>query len=280
MKRAAILIVKLCTVGTLFLLSGFDDCGCGSNGPPSCSVPVPVPGVYEVNYSDSNGNTQNTFLTSDGSVLFIPDCSQIVSQNSADPSFACNLICPADITVISHHIDLPSIAVNFATPGAANCSAGEAITCSPASGSGFAVSQEVNCSAADGHKIDAACSFRVNIFQECLQDDQDPNVSLAFSGINAGSGGVVSFTFRCDGDTFSGPATWTHIGNTYHLQLYFNPSIQTYLGLIADFDPIAKTAKATLTKPDRSTCTLNDSNTDHGNCGFTSVSSAGNRRTK
>ena len=88
-----------------------------------------------------------------------------------------------------------STLVNFATPVATDNCSGVTVVCNPPSGSMFPVgTTSVTCTATDAASNTAQCSFAVNVFSFCLQDDSSPG-NVVFVNATTGdylfcSGGV------------------------------------------------------------------------------------------
>jgi hypothetical protein len=86
--------------------------------------------------------------------------------------------------------------VNYPNPTTAGTCAGASVACSPPPGSTFPVgATTVTCTATDASGNTAQCTFQVNVFSLCLQDETNPgNVVL----INTQTGDYV---FCCGGVT-------------------------------------------------------------------------------
>jgi hypothetical protein len=121
------------------------------------------------------------------------------------PCGACQITCPPDQTVAGGLVSCPiagSATVNYPAPVTTG-TCGVA-TCSPASGSVFPVgTTTVTCTTTAG----PSCSFNVNLFSFCLQDDSTPGNRVL---VNAQTG---DFSFCCDGVPIaSGKGTLTTRG--------------------------------------------------------------------
>src|SRR4030095_3657494 len=87
-----------------------------------------------------------------------------------------------------------------------NCSV-SSVVCSPASGSIFPVgTTTVTCTATDSSGNTATCSFTVNVFNGCLQDDSNPRTVVLFNTVTG------DYRFCCNGTTFTGRGAVSQVG--------------------------------------------------------------------
>lgn len=86
-------------------------------------------------------------------------------------------------------------AVSYAYPSVTeNCAGGLAVTCTPPTGSTFAVgSTTVNCTATDGAGNVATCSFQLNVFSLCMVDDTNPGNVVFMNAITG------DYRYCCNG---------------------------------------------------------------------------------
>jgi hypothetical protein len=123
------------------------------------------------------------------------------SNNTGTCSFTVKIIdaqapvftngCPAAVTVTTQ-ASCPfatSAAASFTAPAAIDNCPGVTVSCNPPSGSQFPVgTTTVTCTATDASNNTATCTFGVNIFSFCLQDDSSPG-NVVF--VNAMTGDYV-----------------------------------------------------------------------------------------
>ena len=142
--------------------------------PPSASVFNK--GVTTVMCTASNGVGNNA------------TCSFTVTVNDTQPPVFPNG-CGAPITLTAQ-ASCPfaaSTAVSFTTPTATdNCTPAPTVVCSPPAGSMFPVgTTTVTCTATDASNNTTQCTFPVNVFSFCLQDDSNSG-NVVF--VNAATG--------------------------------------------------------------------------------------------
>lgn len=159
------------------------------------------------------------------------------------------ITCPANVTAVVNQAVCPPpgcMVVNFPTP--AVCP-GATITCTPASGSCFAVgTTSVTCVATDRSGNPASCSFSVSVFDVSLQDDSNPGNALLF---NSKTG---DYRYCCGGTVFTGRGKVSIQGCTVTLQ-----HITTDRRVQASTDKGAFRGTASLqTPPGTIRCTITD----------------------
>src|SRR5262249_46629785 len=95
------------------------------------------------------------------------------------------ITCPADRNVATGLPGAMSVTVTYPSPGVtANC-LGATFVCSPPSGASFSLGTTmVICTATDSGGRTASCSFKVTVFDVCIQDDKNSDFLLfnSFTG--------------------------------------------------------------------------------------------------
>src|SRR5439155_1516246 len=156
-----------CVSNVTFAVTATDNCGTATVTctPASGSSFALGPSTVNCSASDGHGNTAT--------------CSFTVTVSDTDAPV---ITCPADISVSTSGGTCASN-VTFAVTATDNCGTA-AVTCTPASGSSFALGPTtVTCSANDGHGNSAACTFTVTV-----SDAEAPviacpaNISVSTSG--------------------------------------------------------------------------------------------------
>jgi hypothetical protein len=165
--------------------------------------------------------------------------------------------CPANLVKTISLGGGTCMVVNYATPVATDNCSGATVICSPASGSCFPVGvTTVNCTATDASGNTALCSFTVNIFDICLQDDSNPGSALSINSLTG------EYRFCCSGTTYTGIGTITKKGSTVTLE-YTDSTRRVY----AKVDKAAGTATAWLQQPPgTNVCTITDRNMANNSC--------------
>jgi hypothetical protein len=103
--------------------------------------------------------------------------------------------------------------VNYAQPAVTDNCPGIAVACSPPSGSCFLVgTTTVTCTATDASVNTASCSFTVNVFDICIQDDSNAATVLLLNSVTG------EYRFCCNGQAFTGTGTITKKGNLVVLE--------------------------------------------------------------
>ena len=168
---------------------------------PPCSITCPssivssnTPGLCGavVTYTPPSGPSCGPIACSPPSGSFFPQGSTtVICEPAAGP--ACSftvtvadtqppsITCPANVTAVTP-AGSASAVVNFDAPTATDNCASVTTTCTPPAGSSFSVGvTTVTCTARDATGNSASCAFTVTVFDVCLQDDSNPQVSLVFN---------------------------------------------------------------------------------------------------
>lgn len=124
------------------------------------------------------GNTLVTLTVTDNHTVSSQCQATVTAVDTAPPVFTNG--CPAAITIAAQ-ASCPfatSTLANLGTPAATdNCTANPSVVCNPPSGSMFPVgTTTVTCTATDASNNATRCTFPVNVFSLCLQDDSNPSV--------------------------------------------------------------------------------------------------------
>jgi len=118
-------------------------------------------------------------------------CSFTVTVNDTQPPVFPNG-CPMGITRAAQATCpfATSLMVTYTTPIATdNCGPAPTVVCTPPSGSTFPLgTTAVTCTATDSSRNTAICSFPVNIYSFCLQDDTNPGDAVF---VNAATGAYL-----------------------------------------------------------------------------------------
>jgi uncharacterized repeat protein (TIGR01451 family) len=233
-----------CAANVSFAPTTNDNCGVASVVcAPASGSSFPV-GTTTVNCTatDTAGNTAS--------------CSFTVKINDTQPP---QITCPANITTKTAQAGDSCVVVNYTTPTATdNCPLPpNAVVCTPASGSCFPRgTTTVTCTATDASGNTATCTFKVTVFDICLQDDGNPLMTVF---INSATG---DYRFCCNGTVFTGKGKMTIRGNTYTLE-----HNATDRRVLATDDESVHKGNASLQVPAGTTrCTLADRDTRGNTC--------------
>ena len=172
-----------CSAAVSFSPTGSDACPgvTFTSVPPSGSSFPLGPTTVNVTAHDGAGNTAT--------------CSFTVTVKDVTPPA---ITCPADIRQTS--LGGACVVVNYVAPAATEACSAAPVTCTPPSGSCFPVgTTTVTCSATDASANTGTCTFKVSIFDYCLEDDATGN-RLRVSSIS----GAWEFEICSKGQFFSG----------------------------------------------------------------------------
>jgi uncharacterized protein DUF4394/HYR domain-containing protein len=183
-------------------------------------------------------------------------CPFTITVNDIQPP---SITCPGNVTAVTPVTCPPSNStiVNFANPVGSNGCPGVTTSCTPPSGSIFALgATTVNCTATDTSGNTATCSFSVTVFNGCLQDDSDPKNVVLFNTVTG------EYRFCCGGTIFTGIASVLGKGCTFTLQ---HNAVDRRALIGVDF--AVRSGKASLQSPPGSTkCTIMDRNITNNTC--------------
>src|SRR5262249_17867643 len=83
------------------------------------------------------------------------------------------ITCPADLTVVTALPGDMNVVVNYPPPAVTDNCPGATVACSPPSGASFPLGMTtVNCTVTDSGGATASCSFKVTVWDVCIQDDR------------------------------------------------------------------------------------------------------------
>ncbi|MBS1786075.1 MAG: HYR domain-containing protein [Acidobacteria bacterium] len=134
------------------------------------------------------------------------NAAQVTVQASNPPPM---LTCPANVAAVVARPGDTSVVVMYSEPTVNDNCPGATVNCSPPSGASFPSGvTTVNCTVTDAGGATASCSFKVTVFDVCLQDDQSKDV-LLFNSLT----GDFQFT-RCGvgGFTIEGRGAINRVG--------------------------------------------------------------------
>jgi uncharacterized repeat protein (TIGR01451 family) len=181
------------------------------------SVPNGATATFEVVVKVNSGTPGNTIITNTATAdtsLIDPqpanDSKQ--AQTTVDP-VPPTITCPANVTGVTNTPGQASGTVNYAMPTAGDNCAVASVVCNPPSGTAFPVgSTTVTCTATDTAGNTATCTFKVTVFDICIQNNADASQVLL---INSFTGDYV---FCCQASLkVTGKGTVTKQGNTFTL---------------------------------------------------------------
>ncbi len=181
-------------------------------------------------------------------------CSFTVTVNDTQQP---SITCPPNITAKTPQAGNPCVVVNYATPVATDNCPSPTVVCTPPSGSCFPLgTTTVTCTATDTSGNTATCTFKVNVFDLCLQDDSNPSTVAL---INSFTG---DYRFCCNGVTYTGRGTMTIRGSAYTLE--HNPLDRRVL--VKDDEGVHKGSGSISAPPGTIRCTITDRNTQDNSC--------------
>jgi uncharacterized repeat protein (TIGR01451 family) len=222
---------------------------CPGVGSPSCtpaSGSTFTKGVTTVTctVTDSSANTGSctfTVTVTDTQVPVITCPANIIRTTAVS--------CPASVGLV----------VTYATPTASDNCGSVSVSCSPASGSTFPVgTTTVTCTANDGSNT-ASCTFKVKVFDACLQDNSNPGSVLFVNSLTG------EYAYCCNGQTYTGTGTISKKGCTVTLMV-----TTAQRRISASIDLSLKRGSASLQAPPGTTlCSINDSDMSNNACNCT-----------
>ncbi|MEN3334441.1 MAG: hypothetical protein V7641_3806 [Blastocatellia bacterium] len=234
-----------CTAVVNYTVTASDDC----DGPltPMCSPP---------SGSTFQKGTTTVTCTATNSSKNTSSCSFPVTVNDTQPP---QITCPANITLKSPQVGSGCVVVKYTTPTATdNCPLPpNPVTCTPPSGTCFPLGMTtVTCTATDSSGNTATCSFKVSVFDICVQDDSNPLIVVLVNSVTG------DYRFCCNGTAFTGKGKVTIRGSVYTLE--HNPADRRVL--VTDDESTHK-GSASLQVPAGTTrCTITDRDTRNNTC--------------
>jgi HYR domain/Right handed beta helix region len=234
-----------CTAVVNYTVTASDDCE--GSLTPSCSPP---------SGSTFQKGTTTVTCTATNSSKNTSSCSFPVTVNDTQPP---QITCPANINTKTPQVGNSCVVVTYTTPTATdNCPLPpNSVSCTPPSGSCFPRgTTTVTCTATDSSGNMATCSFKVTVFDICLQDDGNPLIVVF---VNSATG---DYRFCCNGTVFTGKGKVTVRGSVYTLE--HNPADRRVL--VTD-DESSHKGNASLQVPAGTTrCTISDRDTRNNTC--------------
>lgn len=234
-----------CTAIVNYTVTAIDNC----DGPVTATC-TPPPGT-----AFPKGTTTVTCTAKD-SLNNQSSCSFPVTINDTQPP---QLTCPANITAKTPQAGATCVVVNYTTPTATdNCPLPpNPVACTPPSGSCFPRgTTTVTCTATDASGNLATCSFKVSVFDICLQDDSNPLIVVL---VNSASG---DYRFCCNGTIFTGKGKVAIRGSVYTLE---HNTVDRRV--LASDDELTHRGTASLQSPVGTTrCTITDRDTRNNTC--------------
>jgi von Willebrand factor A domain-containing protein 7 len=137
----------------------------------------------------------------------------VVTSTVASNCQPVTINCPAPITTVTARPGDSGVVVNYTSPTVTGDCAPINIVCSPPSNTSFPVgTTTVTCTATDASSNTSSCSFTVNVFSFCLQDETNAG-NIVLVNAKPDSNAAASYIFFCGGLTIaSGQGTLTTRG--------------------------------------------------------------------
>jgi hypothetical protein len=186
-----------CSANVSFNVTAGDNCGAVAPvcAPPSGSSFPKGSTTVTCSASDAAGNSSS--------------CSFTVTIRDTQPPV---IACPAAVTAVFSSAGGLSGTVDYPTPVSSDNCAILSVACTPPSGSAFPLgTTTVTCTGTDTSANSATCSFVVNTFDACLQDDSVGGTVLLW---NSATG---DYRFCCGGTSYGGKGTVARKGNIFTL---------------------------------------------------------------
>lgn len=120
-----------------------------------------------------------------------------------------SIICPDDKTVSAGSPGATSAVVTYPPPTVVDSFCATSVVCTPPSGASFPLgTTTVNCTATDAASNSVSCSFKVTVFDVCLQDDKSGDTLF----INTFTGDYQFVRCGVGGFTMTGKGSITRVG--------------------------------------------------------------------
>ncbi|HQR34489.1 MAG TPA: choice-of-anchor D domain-containing protein [Blastocatellia bacterium] len=156
-----------------------------SSGNPQFAVAAPVGGFpktiscgasfsFQVNFTPTSTGLKSTNLTVTSND---PDMgSQMVAVSGLARQLQ-SITCPADVIAITPSPGTTSVVVNYPPPVIVDAACATSVTFSKASGTSFPLgTTTVTITATDAAMNSVSCSFKVTVFDVCMQDDVNGDI--------------------------------------------------------------------------------------------------------
>jgi uncharacterized repeat protein (TIGR01451 family) len=181
-------------------------------------------------------------------------CSFSITVNDAQPP---SIACPANITTKTPNPGDPCVVINYPAPVVSDNCPGVGVVCTPPSGSCLPLgTTKITCTATDTSGNVSTCTFKVIVFDLCVQDDTNPNNVVLINSVTG------DYRVCCNGITYTGRGTMTVRGLTY--KLVHNPQDRR---LVVNVDESVHKGSASLqAPPGTQRCSLSDRNTQDNSC--------------
>ncbi len=177
------------------------------------------------------------------------------AQTTVDP-VAPTITCPANVVGTTPGPGQPAGTVNYPLPTAMDNCAVASVVCNPPSGSMFPVGPTtVNCTATDTAGNTAMCSFQVNVFDVCLQDDTNAGTVLLFNSFTG------DYIFCCNGTSYTGTGTVNKQGSI--ITLSHTPAGRRVTGRV---DGTTKKGSGSLQISGVNLCSITDRDIRNNSC--------------
>ena len=231
-----------CSAVVPFNVTAADNCGAVT---PVCAPPS--------GSSFPKGSSTVTFSASDAAGNS-SSCSFTVTIRDIQPPA---IVCPASVTAVFSVAGSSTGTVNYPMPAASDNCAILSVACTPPSGSAFPLgTTTVTCIATDTSANTVTCSFVVNTFDACLQDDSMSDTVLLW---NSATG---DYRFCCGGTSYEGKGTVARKGNIFTLT--DNSATRR---MMATVDTSQNKGNASLqTPPGVNKCSITDRDTRNNTC--------------
>jgi len=149
------------------------------------------------------------------------------------------------------------VIVNYPPPVVTDNCPGVGVVCTPPSGSCFPLgTTTVTCTATDTSGNTATCTFKVNVFDLCVQDDSDPTTVVLINSLTG------DYRFCCHGVTYTGTGTMIIRGSIFTLE--HNAADRRVL--VKDDEGVHKASGSIQAPPGTTRCTITDRNTLDNSC--------------
>ncbi|MCI0489867.1 MAG: HYR domain-containing protein [Blastocatellia bacterium] len=225
------------------------------------NCPIGVPVCMPASGSSFPVGTTTVTCTVQDAAGNSKNCSFTVTVNDTQKP---TITCPDDITAVGS-VGQSTVVVNYTAPSVAagtasdNCAVAS-VVCNPPSGSAFPLgTTTVTCTAADTSGNTAQCSFRVSVFDVCIEDDTNPDNEMVFISAGPNKG---EYRICCGGVTLTGKGSIGKKKNVINL-VHFTAErrVEAFL-----YKNQQRATAALQFPPSAFPCVIADSNTGNNNC--------------